>query len=56
MTNAEKYKEVFGYDVKENLLCGNTEFNEDNCKYCLERHQGVCGCKPWKNAEYKERE
>lgn len=44
MTNAEKYKEVFGFDV-EKQMCPT-----DNCLNCP---TSCSRCQEWWNSEYK---
>ena len=48
MTNAEKFKEVFGIDLPIQVFCTH-ELTED-CRRCLE----ITGCEAWLKAEYKD--
>ena len=54
MTNAEKYKEVFGCELKHNVRCTVKEFGCQLCRDCLKMNCGVSGCKQWLEAEYEE--
>lgn len=54
MTNAEKFKEVFGYELLfENGIC----YNMSRCSICQYNHEGKCdeegALNHWNN-EYKE--
>lgn len=50
VTNADKFREVFGFDM---TICWNNEFPCNECQFCDEN--GTCNSKEkfW-NAEYKE--
>lgn len=51
MTNAEKFKEVFGFDLKGTCRCSN----EKHDSYCKESpNYNITDCILWLNEEYKK--
>lgn len=49
MTNAEKYKEVFGFPLSKSFCPA------EKCEICP-MEAATCDCEKWWNAEYKESE
>ena len=50
MNNAEKFAEVFGYDLPIRVFCSN-DYCPECHKYCLDVFQ----CSGWAEAEYQEK-
>jgi len=53
MTNAEKFKEVFGVEPDEESMAIACPIDGRSCKYQSE--MGSCHCEAWWLDEYKER-
>ena len=57
MTNAEKFKEIFGYNpATDSLVCNAEDWcgQTEPCSYCLCNSDRIGREEDWWNAQYKE--
>ena len=52
MTNIEKFKEIFGFDLKATCMCTSEKCNP-NCK--KNPNFNITDCPLWLNEEYKKK-
>ena len=55
MTNAEKFKEVFGFDMRQSICPFQGDDVESRCGQCKWLQYADC-CKKYWQSEYKEKE